>query len=123
MADALNWFEIPALDFGRAEKFYSTIFATELIPMEGIESMDIQMAMFPAEDGVGGGVVQGEGYVPSAEGAVIYLNGGDDLNVVLGRVEAAGGQVVLPKTSIGKNGYMAFFIDTEGNKVGLHSMG
>ena len=121
MANALNWFEIPASDFARAEKFYSTIFATDLIPMEGVEGL--QMSMFPAEDGVGGGVVQSEGYVPSAEGTLVYLNGGDDLNVVLNRVEAAGGQVVLPKTGIGENGYMAFFMDTEGNKVGLHSMG
>jgi hypothetical protein len=123
MANALTWFEIPAADFSRAEKFYSAIFATELIPMQGIEGMDFKMAMFPAEDGVGGGVVQGEGYMPSAEGTVVYLNAGDDLNVVLSRVEAAGGQALMPKTSIGENGYMAFFIDSEGNKVGLHSMG
>jgi len=91
--------------------------------MQGVEHLNFQMSMFPAEDGVGGGVIRGEGYVPSAEGTVVYLNAGDDLNVVLGRVQAAGGQVLLPKTSIGSNGYMAFFLDTEGNKVGLHSMG
>jgi predicted enzyme related to lactoylglutathione lyase len=121
MANALNWFEIPALDYGRAEKFYNTILATELVPMEGMEGF--QMGMFPAEDGVGGGVIQGEGYKPSLEGAIVYLNAGDDLNGVLGRVEAAGGQVIVPKTSIGENGYFAFFKDSEGNRVGLHSMG
>jgi predicted enzyme related to lactoylglutathione lyase len=121
MSNAVNWFEIPALDFERAEKFYNTIFAIELVPMEGMEGF--QMGMFPAEDGVGGGVIQGEGYTPSAEGALVYLNAGDDLNVVLGRVEAAGGQVILPKTSIGENGYFAFFKDSEGNRLGLHSMG
>ena len=51
-----------------------------------------------------------------------YLNGGDDLDVPLSRVEAAGGQVILPKTSIGPNGFMARFIDTEGNRVAFHSM-
>jgi predicted enzyme related to lactoylglutathione lyase len=71
--------------------------------------------------GVGGGLVQGDGYVPTAQGINVYLNGGDDLNSVLRKVEAAGGKVVLPKTSIGENGFMAFFLDTEGNKVGLHS--
>lgn len=124
MTNALNWFEIPAVDFQRAEKFYSTIFDTELAPMKGIKHLGLQMSTFPhGEDGVGGGVIKGEGYVPSAEGTVVYLNAGDDLNVVLSRVEAAGGQVLLPKTSIGRQGYMAFFLDTEGNKVGLHSMG
>jgi predicted enzyme related to lactoylglutathione lyase len=120
MTNALNWFEIPASDFGRAEKFYSTILATELIPMQDMEGY--QMSMFPAEGGVGGGVIQGEGYVPSAEGTVVYLNAGDDLNIVLNRVEAAGGKVLMPKTSIGENGFMAYFLDSEGNKVGLHSM-
>jgi predicted enzyme related to lactoylglutathione lyase len=122
--NALTWFEIPAVDFARAEKFYNTIFDTELVPMKGIKHLGLQMSLFPhGENAVGGGVIKGAGYVPSAEGTVVYLNGGDDLNVVLNRVEAAGGQVLLPKTSIGKNGYMAFFLDTEGNKVGLNSMG
>ena len=120
MANALNWFEIPASDYGRAEKFYNAIFATELVRMDGMEGY--QMGMFPAEDGVSGGVIEGEGYVPSAEGSLVYLNAGDDLSDVLARVEAAGGQVILPKTSIGENGFMAYFLDTEGNKVGLHSM-
>jgi predicted enzyme related to lactoylglutathione lyase len=120
MADALNWFEIPAADYDRAEKFYNTIFATQLIPMDGMEGF--QAGMFPAEGGVGGGVIQGEGYTPSADGTVVYLNAGEDLSVVSDRVEAAGGQVLLPKTSIGENGFMAYILDTEGNRVGLHSM-
>lgn len=66
--------------------------------------------------------MQGEGYQPSSsEGVVVYLNGGDDLSVVMNRVAAAGGTVALEKTSIGENGFMGFFIDTEGNKIGLHS--
>jgi predicted enzyme related to lactoylglutathione lyase len=81
-----------------------------------------QMAMMLVEDGVGGGFVQGEGYTPSTEGSVVYLNAGEDLAVALAKVEGAGGQVLVPKTGIGENGFMAFFLDTEGNKVGLHSM-
>jgi len=49
---------------------------------------------------------------------------GNDLSVPLGRVESAGGKVILPKTGIGENrGFIALFIDTEGNKVGFHSVG
>jgi predicted enzyme related to lactoylglutathione lyase len=121
MKNALNWFEIPAADVKRAAKFYGRIFDVELAiaePMPGF-----QMAQFPSEEGVGGAVIQGEGYVPSAEGALVYLNGGDDLSVVLDRVEGAGGQVFMAKTSIGENGFMAYFVDSEGNRVGLHSMG
>ena len=120
MTNALNWFEIPASDIERATKFYNTILNVELIPVEMGDGYT--MGMFPAEDGVSGAVIQGEGYTPSAEGSLIYLNGGEDLNNVLNRVEGAGGQVVGPKMDIGENGFAAFFIDSEGNKVGLHSM-
>lgn len=121
MTNALNWFEIPANDIERAKKFYNRIFEIELVPMEAGDGFP--MGMFPAEDGVSGAVIQGEGYTPSAEGSVVYLNGGDDLNTVLNKVESAGGKIAMPKTDIGENGFVAYFIDTEGNKVGLHSMG
>ena len=122
MANALNWFEIPASDFERAKKFYNTIFEfelqTDMAPGEGFE-----MGVFPVQEGVSGAIIQGEGYTPSTEGSLVYLSAGDDLNDVLGRVEAAGGQVIMPKTSIGENGYVAYFRDSEGNRLGLHSMG
>jgi predicted enzyme related to lactoylglutathione lyase len=53
---------------------------------------------------------------------LIYLDAGEDLTPVLGRVEPAGGKVVVPKTSIGEHGAIAVFIDSEGNRVGLHSL-
>ena len=83
------------------------------------------MGLFPFDmenGGIGGGIVEGPGYEPSQVGSLIYLNGGDDLAEPLSRVEKAGGKIVLPKTSLGPNGFMAQFIDTEGNKVALHSM-
>jgi len=61
-------------------------------------------------------------HVPSKEGSIIYLNANPALDNVLVRIEGAGGEVVVPKTQITEEiGYMAFFIDTEGNKVALHS--
>lgn len=122
MSNALTWFEIPAVDMDRATKFYGTIFDIDLSADEEM-SPGYKMAMFPAEEGVGGALVSGEGYVPSDEGTVVYLNCGEDLAPVLGRVGGAGGQVLVPKTDIGENGFFAFILDTEGNKVGLHSRG
>jgi predicted enzyme related to lactoylglutathione lyase len=121
MADALNWFEIPVNDFGRAKKFYEEIFGFELTTME--MSDGFPMGMFPSEEGVGGAIIQGEGYTPSGTGTIVYLNAGDDLSNVLNKVEAVGGKVLMPKTDIGENGFAAFFRDSEGNRVGLHSMG
>lgn len=122
MKNAINWFEIPATDFNRAKKFYEAILGGEIseMPFPGG-----RYGMLPADmmnGGVGGGLAQGEGFEPSTKGTVVYLNGGEDLAVSLGKVEPAGGKIIMPKTSIGPNGFMAQFIDTEGNRVALHSM-
>jgi predicted enzyme related to lactoylglutathione lyase len=120
--NALNWFEISVKDIKRATKFYETIFGIKLISSD---MMGMQMASFPYEDmngKVSGALVQSPQHKPSTEGAVIYLNGNPDLAGALGKVEAAGGKVAMPKTAISPEiGFMAFFIDSEGNRVGLHS--
>lgn len=119
---AVHWFEIPTQDLSRALRFYNRVLGLE---MAAFDMMGCPMAMFPcdmAEGGVGGALIQYEGAVPSATGSMVYLDGGDDLSVPLGRVEAAGGKITMPKTSIGEHGFCGVFIDTEGNRVGLHSM-
>jgi hypothetical protein len=67
-------------------------------------------------------LVQGEGFEPSTKGTIVYINGGEDLNTPLSKVENAGGKIIMPKTSIGGNGFMAQFLDTEGNRIALHSI-
>ena len=122
--NAISWFEIPAEDLDRAQQFYEAIFGIEMIPME---MPDFKMRMFPLEDmnGVGGALVYGEGfYKPSAtDGALLYLNGSPDVQNILNKVEDAGGKIVIPKTQISPEyGFMAVITDTEGNRIGLHSM-
>jgi len=119
--NALNWFEIPVKNLDKAKKFYETILGEELQTME---AMGMKSAFFQADmqNGIGGCIIQGQGYEPSANGSVVYLNGGEDLSVPLSKVEKAGGKILLPKTAIGPNGFMAYFLDCEGNKIGLHSM-
>ncbi len=118
----IHWFDIPVADIERAGRFYSTILGVELTHLEA--PPDFVMKWFPSDtSGGGGGLIQGGGRKPSSDGTVVYFNGGDDLNTVLDRIEPAGGQVVMTKRGDEKNGYVAFFIDTEGNRVGLHSGG
>jgi predicted enzyme related to lactoylglutathione lyase len=122
--NAISWFEIPSTDLDRAQKFYETIFGLTLIPLD---MPDIKMRMFPIEDmtGVGGAIVQSNGsHKPSStEGPLIYLNGNPDLQKILEKVEKAGGSIMMPKTEISPEyGFMALFIDTEGNRIGLHSV-
>ena len=117
--NALNWFEIPMTNVERARKFYETIFGIEMFPMD---MMGMQMLMFPSQPPKSGGaLVKSDFHKPSAEGSIIYLNANPDLQNVLDRIENARGKVTMPKTSIGQNGFMAFFTDTEGNIMALHS--
>lgn len=121
MSNAINWFELPTTDMNRAVEFYNQVLGTTLQVME---LAGTNMAFFPSsENGVGGALTHGDGKVPGAQGALVYLNGGEDLSTPLSRVEAAGGSVVLPKTSIGENGFIGIFMDSEGNQVAFHSMG
>ena len=120
--DAFVWVEIPVLNFERAKEFYSRIFDYDMYE----EAMGpLRLGFLPMErdsQGAGGAIVQGHDYVPSSLGAKVYLNGGADLNVVLDRINTAGGRVVRPKTKITDEiGFFAEFEDTEGNHVFLHS--
>jgi predicted enzyme related to lactoylglutathione lyase len=123
--NAISWFEIPTNDLERAAKFYETIFETSLIPLD---VQNLRMRMFPIENpmaGIGGALCYNkEFYKPSStEGPLIYLNANPDVQKVLDKIEAAGGKILVPKTQISPEyGYMAVFIDTEGNRIALHSI-
>ncbi len=125
MKNAVNWFEIPVHNYERAKKFYSEVLEAEIIDHH-MEDKNMKYGIFPYDmenHKVGGAIVQMEGVNPSMDGSTVYLNGGDDLAVPLSRVEAAGGKVLMGKTDIQENGFIAQFTDTEGNRVALHSMG
>jgi uncharacterized protein len=122
--NAISWFEIPATDLDRARKFYETILGISMIELE---TPQLKMRLFPIDDvmGVGGALCDSGGFhKPSAtEGPLIYLNANPDLQNVLDKVEKAGGKIVVPKTQISPEyGYMAVLIDTEGNRIALHSV-
>lgn len=120
---AVVWFEIPARDFDRTVEFYQTVLEIKL----DVQEMPgwPRMATFPHDmtAGVGGCIVDATpNHQPTAGGVTIYLSAGDDLAGPLSRVEAAGGKAVLPKTLINDEiGYMAHFLDPEGNRLALHS--
>ena len=120
MQNLINWFEIPATDFNRAVSFYEAILGLEI---EELEMFGTKMGLFPSDGtNVSGAIVTGDGYKPSADGVVAYLNGGNDLQSVLKKVESNNGNVIVPKTQISPEmGYFAMFIDTEGNKMSVHS--
>ena len=123
MKNAVNWFEIPVKDYSRAKQFYETVMDSK-IKDHHMPEQNTKYGMFAYDEdnnGVGGAIIEAEGQNPTKDGATIYLNGGENLNTSLNKVESSGGQIVMPKTDIGEFGFIAQFIDTEGNRIALHS--
>lgn len=117
--ELITWFEIPAGDLQRARRFYGELLRTEL----KLEKMGLStMAVFPHDSGVGG-CLTSDSSAPGAAGSVVYLKVEQNMDEVLNRVGALGGRIVLCKTALpGGTGFYAHILDTEGNRVGLHSL-
>jgi predicted enzyme related to lactoylglutathione lyase len=116
----LSWFEIPATDLRRATAFYEAVFEFTAVS-EDIGDGDVK-SLIPSVDGMIGAISQGPAWTPSHLGAIVYFDGGDDLQLVLDRVVAAGGEIVEPKQTVdATSGYWARFMDTEGNIIGVLS--
>jgi len=116
----IAWIEIPVIDLERATAFYADVFRLTF------EREDIgdgnPKSLFPASSGISGALSQGPDWTPSRDGVLLYLSGGDDLQVVLDRVVAAGGSVAEPQQAVdATSGFWARFRDTEGNILGLLS--
>ena len=127
-AAGVCWFEIPVVDIERAQRFYRHVFgcAFRLEPA-ATGAPGIILAMFEAADGsserppVCGCLIQGTPLKPSADGTVIYFNT-PDVAIPLERAVAAGGSALVPRTAIGPYGFFAHILDSEGNRIGLHSL-
>jgi predicted enzyme related to lactoylglutathione lyase len=116
------WFEIPVNDMDRAVAFYKTVFAYD--EMRRVPMDDLEMAWFRADmdsAGSAGTLVKHNEYTPSHDGTMVYFSC-EDCAVEESRVAAAGGTVLRPKMSIGEYGFVSVVEDTEGNRIGLHSM-
>lgn len=113
-------FEIPATNISRAIDFYQSVLG---IKIEKVDMPGMQMGVFPYKNQITSGVIiKAEGYQPSASGVTIYLNGGNNLQVILDKVEKSEGEIITTKTPhADESGYFALFLDSEGNKIGLHS--
>ena len=123
MSNAINWFEIPAAEFGRAVAFYRTVLEQPVVERE---FQGVPHGFLAADEAAVTGaiiarpVVAGGEPRPGESGPVLYLNAAGAIEAILGRVEAAGGKVLTPVTPIGPQGHIALFLDSEGNRIGLH---
>ncbi len=118
-ANPVNWFEIPVTEMARAKKFYETVLAVEITDSEMGPN---KMGWFPMEMGAAGAagtLILGDGYTPSHDGSLVYINV-DAIDPTLEAINANGGKTLMPRMSIGEHGFIAHFEDTEGNRVALH---
>jgi predicted enzyme related to lactoylglutathione lyase len=120
MKNLISIVEIPTIEFPRAVTFYQTILNTSI---EEINMDGILMGLFPSDgETVSVTLINSGQYKTSMDGPVVYFNAGNDLQIVLDKIKANGGKIVIPKTEISPEiGFYAMFMDTEGNKLGLHS--
>lgn len=120
MSNLISIVEIPTADFPRAVTFYQAVVN---VSIEEVDMDGIQMGVFPGGEGmVNLALINGANYKPSTDGPIVYLHAGTDLQPMLDKIVANGGRIVVPKTEIGPEmGFFAMFIDTEGNRLGLHS--
>lgn len=119
---AIQWFEIPALDLDRAFQFYYAVFNGKVRKGTfGNGDLILFDVPFNTGEAVGGSIVVRPDLIPTSEGNVLYLNAFGPLSEALDKVENAGGKVLIPHIDLGKFGFAAIIIDSEGNKVGLLS--
>jgi uncharacterized protein len=119
MSNQIVWCDIPAKDLDRAIRFYSAVLG-QLIEKEDFSGFSI--GVFPhAGEAVSACLCVGENHPTGVAGPLIYLNCAGRLDDAVAAVAANGGKVLQPQHQIGPFGYRAVILDSEGNRVALHS--
>ena len=119
MANQIVWCDIPVRDLERAIRFYGAVLGRE-VKRHDFSGMTV--GILPHNDGeVAGCLLPGQEEKPGKDGVVIYLNANGRLDEAVAAVAANGGSVIKPKHAIGPFGFRAIVIDSEGNRVALHS--
>jgi uncharacterized protein len=120
MSHQIVWVDIPVLKLDRAIRFYSAVLGMQV---EKVEYPGMSIGSFPHKDGeVAGCLYLSDKVKPSEDGPLVYLNAHGRLDEALEAVSATGGKILQPKESIGPFGFRAVILDSEGNRIALHSM-
>ncbi len=121
MANTIVWADIPVMDLDRARAFYSAVLQADIPLMPGMEGVAF-LPGDPQSDEVTGDLVKSDNAAPGTGGITIYLDSKGDPEGMIERAVAAGGQVAMPVSDMGEMvGFIGFFIDSEGNRIGVHA--
>ena len=120
MSNITSWFEIPTLDIKRAKKFYETLFDSEL---DKKENADNEYYLIPDNENPAGALIRNEKVIPSPGGVLLYLNIDTDIKKSVKRIQKAGGRILKDIEEVdGYPGQFAVFVDSEGNRIGIHAI-
>src|SRR5262245_40816926 len=119
MANQIVWCDIPVKDLDRAIRFYTAVLGSK-VEKQSAEGMTFGLLPH-AYDGVSGCLVVSDEASPTQDGPLIYLNCDKRLALAIASVELNGGKILKPRHSIGPHGFRAIVLDTEGNRLALHS--
>ena len=112
------WFDIPVADLDRAAAFYRAMLK---IDVQKQESDGFAFCFLAHDEGNGGCLVPGADEISSTGGILVYLNVDGRIRDAVAQVEQRGGKVTEPVHSIGPHGFRAVVLDSEGNRIALHS--
>jgi predicted enzyme related to lactoylglutathione lyase len=119
VANQVVWVDIPVVDLDRAVRFYSAVLG-DTVRKEEFPGMSI--GLLPGADSdVSGCLFTKAEDGPCDRGVLVYLNAQGRLDEAIAAVESNGGKVLQPKHQIGPHGFRAVILDSEGNRLALHS--
>ena len=123
-ANTLCWTDIPVTNLDRAIKFYSAVLGSEV---NKISEAGFEYGLLPHEEQNSSGCLcvgsdsAGSNNKPSQSGPLIYLSVGGRLDDAIKATNSKGGKVLEGKHQIGSHGFRAIMVDSEGNRIALHS--
>lgn len=115
MTNKVVWFDVPVADLARASEFYSKVLNISVSEAHGVAVLE------HGGDDVAGCLIQSDDEKPSSTGLLLYFNVSGRLDAAIEAAEQFGGKILQPKEQIGEHGYRAIVLDSEGNRIALHS--
>ncbi len=116
----VQYFEIPADDLERAQKFYKHVFGWSMQKWDNKENPEQEYYMFETRDdegnpGPGGGMMKRQ----SPQHTITNYITVSSVDKYTSKIEQSGGMVIMPKTNVPNMGFIAVCLDSENNMFGI----